>query len=236
MASPASSDEGEIRDSGLEKATTSLLQLDGSFVDPQDRNRSRYSKSNSPPAENSSTSRGRRSADRSRSPYSNRAPRGAKRARDDDHYDRHHTDPRRFRVHYEDRSGDNRRRGRASYEDLDKGPSLSTDLRYDDRDRYVEKRTRSRSRSPYRARGDYRRDYGRHSYQERNRYRGYADSDKQNTHGHDGQSSRSSRNQSLSERGEAQVFFDGSKREAKHAQGLPQSHSEASVTGFNGEK
>jgi serine/threonine-protein kinase PRP4 len=235
MASPASSDEGEIRDSVLEKATTSLPQLDGSLVDRQDRNRSRYSKSNSQSPENGSASRGRRSADRSRSPYSNRGPRGSKRARDDDHYDR--TDPRRFRVHYEDRHMDGRRRVRSSYEDLDKGPSSSTDLRYDDRDRYVEKRARTRSRSPYQApRGEYRRDHGGHSYQDRNRYRAYADSDRNSTYGYDDQSSRSSRNQSVSKRADGQVPSDVTKREAKSTQGHSQLNNGLSVNGFNIEK
>ena len=98
-----------------------------------------------------SRDRDRRSRDRSRSPYSDRLPRGSKRAREEEYTDRSRSDPRRFKVHYEDAPQEYTHRSRISYEDIDRGPTTSSDLRYDDRDRYAEKRPRTRSRSPYRS-------------------------------------------------------------------------------------
>ncbi|KAF2965004.1 hypothetical protein GQX73_g8588 [Xylaria multiplex] len=148
MASPSSSDEGEIIESrvGNPKAT-SLPHIDGHGVDHYLNGVRRHP----------TTSR------RSRS------PRGLKRSHDDrDSYrgSRLDPDPRRFRVHYED-SRDSYRRARNSYDDEDRPPSRSsaTNLHYDDRDRtygrdrardrsedrdrYPDKRPRNRSRSPY---------------------------------------------------------------------------------------
>src|SRR4051794_41914992 len=96
MGSHTSSDEGEIRDGVVEKATKTLPQFDGTSVDRQDRNRSSTSASLSP--ERTYRSRDR-NADRSRSPY--REPRGSKRGREDDYADRSR-DPRKFKVYYED--------------------------------------------------------------------------------------------------------------------------------------
>src|SRR4051794_20782256 len=106
MASTPSSDEGEIRDGVVEKATTTLPQFGGTSVDRQDRNR--YSTSASISPERTYRSNDGRSADRSRSPY--RQPRGSKRGREEDYADRSR-DPRRFKVHYEDEP----RRSRVSY-------------------------------------------------------------------------------------------------------------------------
>ncbi|KAI3343035.1 kinase-like domain-containing protein [Ustulina deusta] len=171
MASPSSSDEGEIVETrvGNSKAT-SLPQIDGHGVDRMDRTRARLSRSRSPEYLNG-VRRDRRS----------RSPRGLKRSHDDrESYrgGRLDPDPRRFRVHYED-PRDNYRRARISYDDEDRPPSRSstTNLHYDDRDRihgrdrardrsqdrnrYPDKRPRNRSRSPYnlsrgeRDRGDY---------------------------------------------------------------------------------
>ncbi|KAI0404378.1 kinase-like domain-containing protein [Xylaria palmicola] len=175
MASPSSSDEGEIVESRVgDSKATSLPQIDGHGVDRMDRTRARLSRSRSPEYLNGlrhhpATSR------RSRS------PRGLKRSHDDrDSYrgGRLDPDPRRFRVHYED-PRDSYRRPRISYDDEDRPPSRSsaTDLHYDDRDRdygrdrtrnrsrdrgsYPEKRSRNRTRSPHtsswgeRDRGDY---------------------------------------------------------------------------------
>ncbi|KAI1496118.1 kinase-like domain-containing protein [Biscogniauxia marginata] len=188
MATPTSSDEGEIVENGVgDLKATSLSQLDGPGVDRMDRTRARYSRSRSPDYVNGSryhTGALRRS----------RSPRGHKRLRDDrDSYrgGRLDADPRRFRVHYED-SRDSYRRSRLSYDDDDRPPvhSSTSGLQYDDkdrgysrnrtrdrsrdhdrdrdRDRYADKRPRVRSRSPYRPprggrdRGDQlRRDDGR---------------------------------------------------------------------------
>lgn len=164
MATPASSDEGEIVENGVgDSKATSLSHIEGTGVDRVDRNRARYSRSRSPEYVNGS-----------RYPLSSRqshSPRGHKRLRDDrDSYrgGRLDTDPRRFRVHYED-SADSQRRLRLPYDDEDRPPSRSSasDLHYDDRDRdftthnrggdrsrdrdrHPRKRHRNRTRSPYR--------------------------------------------------------------------------------------
>lgn len=243
MASPVSSDEGEIRDTGIEKATTSLLALDGAGVDPKDRNRSRSRASKSPSFENGSSTRDTRPVERSHSSYSNRAPRGSKRSREEDHYDRRHADPRRFKAHYEDRPVDFRRRERVSYEDLDNGTAHLPDLRYDDRERYPDKRPRTRSRSrsrcrsPYRApAGDSRRERAGQNQKERNKYDGYRQSERSGSYGFEKQSSRSFVDQSVSKRGEGPVPTDASKQEAKSAKGSPQPHSESYINGTNAEQ
>ncbi|KAI2638067.1 kinase-like protein [Xylaria nigripes] len=163
MASPSSSDEGEIVENhvGNSKAT-SLPQINGHAVDRMDRTRAGYSRSRSP--EYLSGSR-HNPANSRRS----RSPRGLKRSHDDrDSYrgGRLDPDPRRFRVHYED-SHDSYRRPRIYYGDEDRPPARQStaNLYYDDRDRnysrdrssdqsqdfdrYSEKRPRNRSRSPY---------------------------------------------------------------------------------------
>lgn len=155
----SSSDEGEIRENGVEEFKASTLpHAEGNGVDRQDRR-----------------ARPDRSPDRggynSRRP---RSPRGYKRSRDDerDSYargGRGGPDPRRFRVRYEDDVGPRGRHvyndpdrpvSRGHYEDVDH-PSgrRNNDLRdyparYDDRDRdygRADKRARSRSPSPYRS-------------------------------------------------------------------------------------
>ncbi|KAI1780112.1 kinase-like protein [Hypoxylon cercidicola] len=163
MATPASSDEGEIVENGGDSKATSLSHTEGTGVDRVDRTRARYSRSRSPEYVN-----GSRYPPSSRQ---SRSPRGHKRLRDDrDSYrgGRQDTDPRRFRVHYED-TADNQRRFRLPYDDEDRPPSRSSvsDLHYDDRDRdfaarnrggdksrdhdrHPRKRHRNRTRSPYR--------------------------------------------------------------------------------------
>lgn len=166
----SSSDEGEIRENGVEDSkASSLPQIEGNGVDRQDR---RVKQPRSPD----------RGDYRSRRP---RSPRGYKRSRDDDRdrdrdRDTHHRggrgdpDPRRFRVHYEDTASS---RGRHAYEDPDRPTSHGryddvdrpssnryhdsrdhsfTSSRYDDRDRdrdhtRADKRPRTRSPSPYRS-------------------------------------------------------------------------------------
>ncbi|KAI1107872.1 kinase-like protein [Jackrogersella minutella] len=184
MATPASSDEGEIVENGVgDLKATSLPQFEGTGVDRIDRPRARYSRSRSP--EYVTGSRYPPSSTRR-----SRSPRGHKRPRDD--RDSHRggrldTDPRRFRVHYEN-TADSHRRSRLSYDDEDRPPSRSSTsaLYYDDRDRdysarskgrdrsrdhdrHLKKRPRNRSRSPFRPlRGDrnrggqFRRDDSKH--------------------------------------------------------------------------
>ncbi|KAI5866420.1 kinase-like protein [Durotheca rogersii] len=185
MATPASSDEGEIVENGVgDSKATSLPQFEGTGVDRMDRTRARYSRSRSPEYVNGSRyppSSSRRS----------RSPRGRKRPRDDRDSlrgGRLDADPRRFRVHYED-SSDSHRRSRISYDDEDRPPyrSSTAGLLYDDRDRdYVvrnktrdssrdrdrdrrpKKRNRNRTRSPYRPPQS---DRNRGGYSRRDDYR-----------------------------------------------------------------
>ncbi|KAI9738068.1 MAG: U4/U6 small nuclear ribonucleoprotein prp4 [Claussenomyces sp. TS43310] len=222
MSSAVSSDEGEISESGIEKATTSLAQFDGTSVDPPDRTRSRYSSSKSPSVDNTS-SWDRRSRDRSRSPYSSRTTRGSKRSRVDDHHERDHADPRRFRVQYEGRLNDHRR-SRLTYEDLDRDQGSSQDLRYDDRDRYADKRHRTRSRSPYRARRDRStRDPPNHSQRDVARYA--PSSADRSRYGYEAHGAHHMKDQSVSKRGENPMPTDPSRREAKDTQGYSQQRS-----------
>ncbi|KAI8953792.1 kinase-like domain-containing protein [Xylaria longipes] len=220
MASPSSSDEGEIVESrvGNSKAT-SLRQFDGHGVDRIDRTRARLSRSRSPEYLNGlrhhpATSR------RSRS------PRGLKRSHDDRDRDSHRggrldPDPRRFRVHYED-SRDSHRRVRLPYDDEDRPSSRSStaNLPYDDRDRdhgrdrprnrsqdrdrYPDKRPRNHSRSPYNSSwGD--RDRDRGDYPRRDNDRARRDMDRNGT-----DSIRSSHHQNSSR--PVQGFPDPSKQ------------------------
>ncbi|TGO70227.1 hypothetical protein BOTNAR_0002g00110 [Botryotinia narcissicola] len=220
-ASLASSDEGEIRDGVVEKKATTSLRTPGSTsVDRQDRTRSSTTSLSPRSPEQSYRSRDQRS----RSPYSDRYSRGSKRPRDDDYPDRSRNDSRRFKVHYEDYPQDNRRRPRVSYEDIDKGSTNSSELRYDDhdhRDRHPEKRTRTRSRSPYRANREGDRGGRNRQSVNGNRYGDYADRNK--PYGYGG-SYRSSRDQSVSNRGKGPLPTDNSRHEAKTTQGQLQQH------------
>ncbi|KAI1300277.1 kinase-like domain-containing protein [Xylaria venustula] len=177
MAS-SSSDEGEIvesRDGNGNSKATSLPQIDGHGVDRMDRTQARFSRSRSPESLNGARRRRR-----------SRSPRGLKRSHDErDSYrgGRMDSDPRRFRVHYED-ARDSYRRSRISYDDEDRPSSRSsaTHLHYDDRDRdrdrthgrdrdhYPDKRSRNRTRSPYNSsRGE--RDRGDHLRRDNDRMR-----------------------------------------------------------------
>jgi len=229
MASTASSDEGEIRD-GVVKATTTP-QLDGTPVDRPNRTRSIDSASMSP--EHAQKSRDYRSSERSRSPYSDQQRRGYKRSRDDDYPDRTR-DPRRFRVHYEDDTQDYKRRPRPAYEDLDR-PAATSELRYDDRDRYPQKRHRTRSRSPYRAnrggsRGGGRNEYGGQSRRDGNRSNGYTDSNRNGVSRENGRN-WDTNDQSVSKRGQSPMPADNSKREAKSMKGFSQHNNYKSEFG-----
>ncbi|MCJ1244781.1 U4/U6 small nuclear ribonucleoprotein prp4 [Trapelia coarctata] len=141
--------EGEIIESDSEKATKSLQSVHGTSVDPQSRKR--ISVSRSPTPIRSPIPRKSHTRSRSRSPY--RESRGAKRLREDNHYNPHdRNDPRRFKVHYEDRRYDDRTKARdGSYNDPDRGGGLGPALRYDERGpngRPRENRPRTLSRSP----------------------------------------------------------------------------------------
>ncbi|CZS91037.1 hypothetical protein WAI453_003798 [Rhynchosporium graminicola] len=220
MASRASSDEGEIRDGNVEKATKSLPQYEGTSVDRPDRNRSSISASKSPEYEY--ISRNRRSRERSRSPYADYQPRGSKRARDEEYSDRSR-DPRRFKVHYEDYHQDHKRNSRGSYRDLDRGSAEPSDLRYDDRDSYPEKRPRTRSRSPYRASSDRDR-YGRggNSRGDNNRNSRYGNDSRRHDLYNEDVRSREIKDQSVSKREQSPLPAENARREAKSTQGFSQ--------------
>ena len=147
-SSPSTLSEGEIAESDSEKATTSLLIVNGTNVDGQSRKRVSVSRSPTPirsPIRHKSRTR-------SRSPY--REPRGAKRFREDDPYiDRTRDDPRHFKVRYEDRSAGSQRNPNKHFDDLDRPERPDLRLHYDDRSvggRPRDKRLRTRSRSPVR--------------------------------------------------------------------------------------
>ncbi|KAH8808132.1 kinase-like domain-containing protein [Xylogone sp. PMI_703] len=215
MASSTSSDEGEIRDGSIEKATKSLSHFDSTSVDRPDRNRS-SSNSMSPEAEY--RSREKWSRDRSRSPYSDRPPRGSKRYRDDDYADRSRGDPRRFKVHYEDTPSEYRRRP-ISYDDIDRGTAGPSDLRYDDRDRFSSKRARTRSRSPYRrAHDDDRSRRSGHTRKGPDRHNNHVDTDRTSSYNRGEFNSRGSREYSVSKREDAPGATENARNDTKSLQ------------------
>jgi len=211
--SPSTPSEGEIVESESEKATTSLPSVNGTSVDRHSRTRVSVSKSPEPV---DSPPRRYKSRTRSRSPY--REPRGEKRRFEDDYHNDHgRSDPRRFKVYYEETLPSSRDRSRVSYADLDKGKSSDLSLRYDDRDtasRYRDKRQKTRSRSPPRPsrRQDHSVRYGREDKEgNRSRY-GQKDRDYK---GPRESNSRLLSNQSVSDRGHNPVAAASSKREAE---------------------
>ena len=116
--SSSSPSEGEIIESGSEKANTSTNSIKDVSVDRQSRTRISLSRSPSPYRSASGYRTRGHSRDDSRSPY--RESRGPKRPHDDDHYDRSRNDPRRFKVRYEDSRPRERGSARPPYRDLDR--------------------------------------------------------------------------------------------------------------------
>lgn len=222
MASSASSDEGEIRDTNAEKATTTLPRFDGTPVDRQDRNRPSNSPSMSP--EHGYRSKDKDSAERTRSTYS---ARGSKRDRGDDYLNRSRGDSRSFKVHYEDDTQSYKRRSRVSYEDIDQGPVLNQELQYDERDRYSRKRPRTRSRSPYRSGHRDNRDvHDSRSRRDGNGFNGYPDESRTKSYYDRGDvRSRDIKDQSVSKRGQSPLPADNARHEAKSMQGFSQQSS-----------
>ncbi len=238
MASSSSSDEGEIQDGGVEKATTSLPQFDGTPVDRPDRTRNRYSHSTSMSPEHAYRSRDPRSRERSRSPYSDHQPRGSKRAREEEYPDRSR-DPRRFKVHYEDiPPQDYYRRSRVPYDDLDRGSTATSTLRYDDgdRDRNNNRRPRTRSRSPYRSdRASSRYENDRQSRRDANRNGTYGRENRRSESYSNGVlNNRDSKDQSVSKRGPSPLPADNARHEAKITQGHSQQYSDNSTRSGQG--
>ena len=197
-SSPSTPSEGEIVESDSEKATTSLLTVNGTNVDRQSRKRVSVSRSPTPirsPLRHKSRTR-------SRSPY--RESRGPKRLREDDSYsDRTREDPRHFKIRYEDRSAGSQRNIQRRFDDLDRPEHPDPRLRYDDRSagrRPRDKRPRTRSRSPVRARPG-RTDHSRKSRDDRG---GRSDGHgwrSRNGQGYGESNGRLSSQQSVSDRG-----------------------------------
>ena len=209
MTSRSSSpSEGEIIESGSEKATKSLPSVNGTSVDRTSRKRISPSRSPSPLY----FSRRERSRSGSRSPY--RESRGSKRQRPDDHYSGRR-DSRNFRTHYEDHHYDGRSSGRGSYRDLDRGPASGANLRYDDRStsgRSREKRPRTMSRSPPRF-SDRKPASNGHDRWQRD---GWSNAGRSRNEGRGRESGgRFSREQSVSERGTTPLTAASTRAEAE---------------------
>ena len=200
MASRSSStpSEGEIVESDSDKATTSPLE-NGTSVDRQSRKRISVSRSPSP-----IRTPGRfLTRSRSRSPY--REPRGVKRLHEANHYvDRDRDDPRRFRVHYEERRVATARERRKPLDEKHRSDQL---LRFsqggttrNDTIKQARPRTRSPPRSLAKGRDadeHFRRGQGGRSYDQRpNPFRSDVDSR--------GSNSKTSE-QSVSDRGRSSV-------------------------------
>lgn len=201
--------EGEIVETDSEKATTSLRTVNDNNVNPQSRHQVSISRSPSPVA----SPKTHRSRTRSRSPY--REPRGAKRPRDDDHYnDRPREDTRRFKVRYEDRPHGDRRRSQNPYDaDLSRRPEPK--LSYDDRyGRPRDNGHKTRSRSPPYSKSA-RLNHGRNGGKDRNvRQNGHSWQD-QGRRGYEKGRSRFSRDQSVSDRGHSPVATASLKQTAE---------------------
>ncbi|MCJ1398490.1 U4/U6 small nuclear ribonucleoprotein prp4 [Xylographa trunciseda] len=225
--------EGEIVESDSEKATKSQLSVHGTSVDPQSRKRISISRSRSPSPIHSPQRRKSLTRSRSRSPYRN--PRGGKRVREDDkHNQQDRNDPRRFKVHYEDRRYDDKLRARASYHDADRGGGPDPYLRYDERSlngRSREKRPRTKSRSPPRF---------SERRSERDRYGHSRENDRlepskgRNDAGYRESRERLSTEQSVSDRGHTPVATASFRREAeiRNNQAQDSSHSKQRVGHF----
>ena len=124
--------EGEIVESGSEKANTSIYANKSISVDPQTRKRTSISRSPSPYRSTRSRLAVDISRDRSRSPY--RETKGLKRQHDGNHYKQPGSDPRHFKAHYEEAVASERERGRsAPRESHQRGGSDHRYLRNDDR-------------------------------------------------------------------------------------------------------
>ena len=212
MASRASTpSEGEILESDSEKATTSLPSVIGTNVDRQYRKRVSVSRSPSPIR----SPMRYKSRTRSRSPY--RESRGTKRSRDDNYSLREErNDPRRFRVHYEERLKEDQSRNRSYYNSSGRRGEQDSGSRYRNREprNSREKRPRTQSRSPNRT-------SNKKPYLDRfdcqkedSRRDGYPGRDR-GEHGYRESNGRLSREQSVSDRGHPSVATASRKLEAE---------------------
>ena len=158
MASPMGIDEGEIVESGSDKANTSPPSAQGLNVDRPSRSPLKAASLHDSNDEADYRPRGR-----TRSPYASTDSRDRKRGRDtyqDYGYDGpvYKSNSRQLKVAAEDRLSGESRRARVSYADLDYGTDVDEDRRHRDNsfdDRRGQKRQRTRSRSPIRRKAGY---------------------------------------------------------------------------------
>ena len=223
--SPSTPSEGEIVESDSEKATTSLLAVNGTNVDRQFRKRISVSRSPSP----IQSPKYHISRTRSRSPY--REPRGLKRLRDDDEYTNHRNDPRRFKVHYEGRSSDGRRRSIRSYDDLDRSGGPDPRLPYDERSRIRrarDRRSRTRSRSAPRSKPSVI-DQSRSARHDKSNRLDFSSRRVRGDDGYRESNKRLSREQSVSDRGHSPIAAVLPKREAEIKFNQKQQHDRSAL-------
>ena len=194
--------EGEIVETGSEKATTSIESYKGTSVDRHFRPRASISRSPSPLGSPLPYRSRVHSRDGSRSPY--RESRGFKRARDDDHYDRSRNDPRRFKVRYEESRPIESVRTHRSYRSHDQRNGRDQSYPYTE-DRQV--KGRSREKPQYHKLGRSPNNPKAHSNPfERQTSRGWRSSVREEGEGRDDESKdKLSNEQSVSDRGHALI-------------------------------
>ncbi len=227
MASPSASppSEGEIVETGSEKATTATASNESMSVDRPFRTRLSVSRSPSPIR----SPRRYKSRTASRSPY--REDRGAKRTLDDDHYDRTRNDPRRFKVRYEDYPLRDRPRVSEPHLESTRPTGQVRRSLYGDRDingRSHEKLSR-RSRNPVRSRSQRleQDQYPGKSREARDQWREQGDK------GYGESRSKLSTEQSVSDRGRSPVATAHLRQEAEFRNDQTQ-HLDKSAEQYNG--
>lgn len=211
-SSSSSPSEGEIIESDSDKATTAIASNKGTSVDRQFRTRISVSRSPSPIR----SPRRHRSRTASRSPY--RESRGAKRALNDDHYDRSRNDPRRFKVRYEDHPSSNISATRNKHYENGRFAASNKGPYHESRNRdnqLREKQLRGRSRSPMQSM-PYRVDNESHIDRGRGRQGGRAHQRERNGRGYGESRDRLSAKQSVSDRGQPSVAAARLRQEAEY--------------------
>ena len=221
--------EGEIVESDSDKATTSLMKVNGTHVDRQSRKRISVSRSPTPirsPIRYKSRTR-------SRSPY--REPRGAKRLWEDDHHtDQTRDDPRRFKVRYENPTVGGQRNSRKYFDDIDRAERPDTKFRYDDQSgggRLRDKRSRARSRSPFQLRAT-RAEQLRKPWDDRISLADGHSRSGRSRHGYRESSGKLSSQQSVSDRGQSPVATASVTHEAETRHNQTQHLNTSKSTSF----
>lgn len=163
-------------------------------------------------------SRRSRPGRRSPSPATKSEARGIKRGYRDDRNDNRGYDGRRFRLHYEEAISERRRPSR-HYDDVDKGRPSSDVLSYDEQGP-LDKRRKTRSRSPTHHRRDDHNGGNRRETSSR-----YGSRERVSPQGL-GIVAKEARHQSVSKRGQYPLPTDGEKRDAKLAEGHISQHGD----------